>query len=152
MDATIIPARNAPIAMDRPTYTDSSAMVKVNPRMETITTSWDTLSASQFMAGGIRRSPTKMLRPMNTMMLRIMMIRPLASISLPAIIGERMDSSTTWAMSSTMSTRISISLWSRSRMFVDLWTARTTAVLEPDMMAPNARDSTIPKPMRVPAM
>ena len=94
-----------------------------------------------------------MLTAMNTMMLTIITMRLLMSTdgSLLAMMGVIIDRMITWPISSMMSTRTRVSLWSLSSSFCDLRTARTTAVLDPDMIAPRQMHWTMSNPSSIPA-
>ena len=150
-EATIIPIRNAPIAIESPTNVDKRAIPNAIPMENTTRTSEDTLSETQFMMRGTMRSPMTMLAIMNTRMLMIITMSPLVFSDVPASMGVRMDSMMTWPMSSMMVIRTSISMCSLSSFPWDLRTAMTTAVLEPEMIAPSVMHWSVLKPNRVPA-
>ena len=69
-----------------------------------------------------------------------------------AIRGVMIDRMMTWPISSMIVIRTSISMCSLSRRFWDFRTAMTTAVDEPDMMAPSTMDWVMSNPRNVPAM
>ncbi len=141
------------MAMDRPMYMDSRAIPNASPTENTVRISSDTLSETQLIILGISLRPTSMLTAMNTMMLTIITMRLLMSTdgSLLAMMGVIIDRMMTWPMSSMMSTRTRVSLWSLSSSFCDLRTARTTAVLDPDMIAPRQMHWTMSNPSSIPA-
>ena len=101
---------------------------------------------------GTSLRPTRRLMIMNTKMLMNMTMISLMFMVDPAISGVIMDRMMTWPMSSMMVMRTSISMCSLSRRFWDFRTAMTTAVLEPEMIAPRQIHWTMLNPRRVPAM
>ena len=128
-------------------------MPNARPTEKTVRISSETLSETQLMALGISFRPTTMLATMNTMILTIITMRLLTSTdgSLLAMMGVIMDRMMTWPMSSMIRTSTRDSLWSASSSFWDLRTAMTTAVLEPEMMAPRQMHWTMSYPRSIPA-
>ena len=78
--ATIIPIRNAPMAMDSPAYMESSAMPNASPTEVMVRISSETLSDIQLMMRGTILRPTTMLMIMNPMILTIRTMIELMSI------------------------------------------------------------------------
>ena len=140
------------MAMDRPMWMDSSAMPNASPTARSVRTSSDTLSDTQLTTLGMTLSPTKMLNSMNARMLTIITIRLLMSMdgSCVAMMGVMIDRMITWPMSSMIRIRMRLSLWSSSSSLWFFRTASTTAVLEPDRIAPRQMHWTMSNPRRDP--
>ena len=141
------------MAMDRPMYMDSRAIPNASPTENTVRISSDTLSETQFIILGMSLSPISRLTIMNIRMLAIITMRLLTSMAglLLAMMGVIIDRMMTCPMSSMMVMRTSISMCSLSRRFWDLSTAMTTAVLDPDMIAPRHMLWTMSNPRNMPA-
>ena len=137
-----MPIRNAPMAMERPALLASSAIPNASPTENTITISGETLSETQLIILGMIFSPMNRLAIMNTAMETIRTTRLVTSMVDPARTGVSIDSMTTCPMSSMMVISTSMSICSLVSLFWDFRTAMTTAVLEPEMMAPSAMDWT----------
>ncbi|GEM_PF-2668825 len=136
--ATIMPIRNAPMATDRPILDAASASVNRAPMQSRDICSSLALLWNQSMILGTSFRPMVKQTIMKMAIWMISRIRSLVPSSAPLSMGVSMDSMMTCPMSSMIITRTRISTWALSSMSFSFRTAITTAVLDPEMIAPRA--------------
>ena len=87
---------------------------------------------------------------MKAMIFRNIQMMALISISLPLIMGVMAERMMTWATSSTTVTRTTVSTSSLVSLIWSFRTTVTTAVDDPDIIAPNTMDWSESRPSREP--